>query len=47
MDADDPVLVAYREAIKAMQALPNNNPLGLAYQGRSSGPRSPAAYFLG
>ena len=33
MNADDPVLVAYRKAIKAMQALPNNNPLSWAYQG--------------
>ena len=33
MHADDPVLVAYRKAIKAMQALPNNNPLSWAYQG--------------
>jgi hypothetical protein len=33
MNADDAVLVAYRKAIKAMQALPNNNPLSWAYQG--------------
>ncbi len=32
MDADDPILVAYRKAIKAMQALPNTNPLSWAYQ---------------
>jgi tyrosinase len=30
--ASDPVLVSYRKAIKAMQALPSSNPLSWAYQ---------------
>jgi hypothetical protein len=33
MDASDPVLVSYRKAIKAMQALPQSNPLSWTYQG--------------
>jgi len=33
MDASDPVLVSYRKAIKAMQALPQSNPLSWIYQG--------------
>jgi hypothetical protein len=33
MDASDPILVAYRAAIKAMRALPYTNPLSWAYQG--------------
>ena len=33
MDASDPVLLAYRKAIKAMQALPQSNPLSWTYQG--------------
>lgn len=32
MDASDPILLAYRRAISAMQALPNSNPLSWAYQ---------------
>lgn len=32
MSASDPVLIAYRKAIKAMRLLPNNNPLSWAYQ---------------
>lgn len=32
MDASDPILVAYGNAIQKMQALPNNNPLSWAYQ---------------
>jgi hypothetical protein len=33
MDASDPILVSYRKAIKAMQALPQSNPLSWIYQG--------------
>jgi len=33
MDASDPVLLSYRKAIKAMQALPQSNPLSWTYQG--------------
>jgi len=33
MDASDPILVSYRKAIKAMQALPQSNPLSWTYQG--------------
>jgi len=32
MDASDPILVAYGNAIQKMQSLPNNNPLSWAYQ---------------
>ena len=32
MDASDPILVSYRKAITAMQALPSTNPLSWAYQ---------------
>ena len=32
MDGSDPILLAYRKAIKAMQALPANNPLSWTYQ---------------
>jgi len=32
MDASDPILVCYRKAITAMQALPSTNPLSWAYQ---------------
>jgi len=32
MDGTDPILLAYRRAIAAMQALPNTNPLSWAYQ---------------
>lgn len=32
MDANDPILVAYGNAIQKMQSLPNNNPLSWAYQ---------------
>jgi hypothetical protein len=32
MNAYDPILVSYGKAIKAMQALPNTNPLSWAYQ---------------
>jgi hypothetical protein len=32
MDAADPTLLAYRKAIKAMQLLPDTNPLSWAYQ---------------
>jgi tyrosinase-like protein/polyphenol oxidase-like protein len=32
MDASDPILLSYRKAIKAMQALPTNNPLSWTYQ---------------
>ena len=32
MDASDPILVDYRKAITAMQALPQTNPLSWAYQ---------------
>jgi len=33
MDASDPILVSYRKAIKAMQMLPQSNPLSWTYQG--------------
>jgi tyrosinase len=33
MDASDPVLLSYRKAIAAMQALPQSNPLSWTYQG--------------
>ncbi len=32
MDASDPILLSYRKAIRAMQALPSNNPLSWTYQ---------------
>ena len=37
MDASDPVLLSYRKAIKAMQALPQSNPLSWTYQGAIHG----------
>jgi hypothetical protein len=32
MDASDPILLAYRDAIRAMQALPSTDPLSWSYQ---------------
>jgi len=32
MDANDPILLSYRKAIRAMQALPQDNPLSWTYQ---------------
>jgi hypothetical protein len=37
MDASDPILLSYRKAIKAMQALPQSNPLSWTYQGAIHG----------
>jgi hypothetical protein len=44
MDASDPVLVCYREAIKKMQALPVSNPLSWAYQAAIHGTMLPGSY---
>ncbi len=32
MDASDPILMSYRKALKAMEALPQNNPVSWTYQ---------------
>jgi Common central domain of tyrosinase len=37
MDESDPVLLSYRKAIKAMQMLPQSNPLSWTYQGSIHG----------
>jgi tyrosinase len=43
MDASDPILVAYGNAIQKMQALPNTNPLSWAYQAAIHGTTLPGS----
>jgi tyrosinase len=42
MTANDPILVGYRRAIKAMRALPNDNPCSWFYQAAIHGTTDPA-----
>jgi tyrosinase len=44
MAASDPVLVSYRNAIKAMKALPDSNPLSWVYQAAIHGITGPALH---